>query len=333
MKTLRRILLIILCIALMLVAIGFLLPGNIHVERRMLINASRNRIFTEINTLRNWQNWSPWLTEDTSMQLFFTGPESGVGAGYNWSSKNNTIGQGSLSITSSVPLDSVKVIMDYGENGKATGTFILQKYDHNTLLTWSFDSRIGMHPVSRWIGLFSDYLIGPDLEKGLINLELYLKDINITNEYAIEESDVPARIFISVRDTASPKTITNKLTGMFKNISLFLKRRDLTPTGSPVAVFHDYTNRYFDIEACMPVASIVQVPEGVNCSVKAAQKTIMIQYFGSYKLISGAYTALQTYITDNELQVTGAGWEEYVTNPNTEPDSTMWQTNIYFPVN
>lgn len=333
MKTLRRILLIILCIALLVVAIGFLLPGNIHVERRKLISAPRNRIFTEINTLKNWQNWSPWLKEDTSMQLSFSEAESGVGAGYSWYSKNNTIGQGSLSIISSFPLDSVKVIMDYGTNGKSTGTFILQKYGLNTLLTWSFDSRIGLHPLSRWIGLFSDYLIGPDLEKGLNNLEVYLKDINTTSDYEITEHEVPAGIFITVRDTASPQTITFKLSGMFKNISSFLKRKDLTPTGSPIAVFHDYTNRYFDIEACMPVASVAQVPEGLNCTVKAAQKTIMIKYFGSYKLISGAYSAMQTYISDNELQINGPGWEEYVTNPNTEPDSTKWQTNIYYPVN
>lgn len=333
LKTLRRILFIILCIALIAISVGFLLPGKVHVERRLLISAPQRSIFKQVNVLENWVKWSPWLQADTTMQLLYSGPVSGVGSTLKWLSNNTSVGRGSLSIISSVPYDSIQLLLDYGKNGKSTTTFHLTKENQNTLVTSSLDSDLGMNPISRWFGLFSDYMVGPDLERGLFNLSQYSGNIKTVNGYEIIDSIVPAHILLTVRDTASPETIKPKLAGMYQRISKFLKSRNLSPTGSPIAVFHNYSNLQFDIEACMPVASIVAVPNGMNCIEKDAQKTIMVKYFGPYDLISGAYNAMQTYINDRELQITGPAWEEYVTNPNKEVDSTKWQTNIYYPLN
>ncbi len=333
MKILRRILLFILIIALIVISVGFLLPGHIHVERKILISASPESVFNQINTLKNWEKWSPWLQSDPSMQLVFSGPESGSGATYKWISSDKNIGKGSLAIISSEPPDSLTVIIDYGENGKSTGKFLLAKTDQGTNVIWNFDSDLGINPLSRWFGLLSDRMIGPDLERGLLNLDHHMTDIKTVTGYEILDYEAPARILITVRDTATTGTLPSKLAEMFKRISIFLKSRDLPPTGSPFAVFHSYTNRNFDIEAGIPVAAVMNVPEGLSCTEKDTQKTIMLKYYGPYKLINGAYNALQTYIDNNMLKISGPGWEEYVTNPFQESDSTKWQTNIYYPIN
>jgi len=333
MKILRRILFIILCIALLILSVGFLLPRKVHVERSLLISATPKSIFYQINTLKNWEKWSPWLRMDTTLKLIYSGPESGTGATYKWLSNNKNVGNGSLSIISSVPFDSIQLMMDFGENGKSTGKFVLQKEDQNTKVTWSLDSDLGMNPLSRWFGLLSDYMIGPDLERGLSKLDQIMADLKIVNGYAIIDYDVPACILISIRDTASPGTVTLKLSKMYSKISGFLKSKNLPPTGSPIAIFHTYADRNFDIEACIPVASMIEVPDGMKCSVRNVQKSIMVKYFGPYKSISAAYTAMQTYLTNMDIQVSGPGWEEYITNPLMEADSNKWQTNIYYPLN
>ena len=38
------------------------------------------------------------------------------------------------------------------------------------------------------------------------------------------------------------------------------------------------------------------------------------------------------YLKENNTQAAGAPWEEYVTDPKTEPDTAKWLTRIYFPV-
>jgi effector-binding domain-containing protein len=332
MKIFRRILLIILCIALVVISIGFILPRKIHVERSLLLNASQKTVFNQVNILKNWVKWSPWLQMDTNLRLIYTGPESGVGAKVKWMSSDKSVGSGNVSIVSSVLPDSVEVVFDFAEKGKSTGKYLFRKENNGTNVTSSLESDLGLNPMSRWIGLFSDHLIGPDIEQGLFNLNNLVQDTKTLYGYEIMDYLVPSGIVISARDTASPETVATKLAMMYKKISLFLKSKGLSPIGNPLAVFHYYSSRGFDIEAGLPIPSIVIVPEGLICSEKAAQRTVKIKYFGSYEMISSAYVALQTYIDNNDLQKSGPGWEEYITNPTIEADSDKRQTNIYYPI-
>jgi effector-binding domain-containing protein len=332
MKIFRRILFIILCIVLAIIAIGFFLPPKIRVERKMVISTSPRTLFSQVNTLKNWVKWSPWLQMDTTMQLIFSGPGSGVGATIHWTSNDKNVGNGSLAIISSVSPDSLEVIFDFAEKGKSTGRFIFQKENLNTNVIFSFDSDLGWNPISRWFGLFSDRLIGPDIEQGLFNLDQLVQDTKTIYGFDIAITEVPARVMISVRDTASPETITLKLSLMYNKIFLFFKNKGLSPIGNPIAIFHTYKNGNFDIEAGIPVASVTRVNGGLICSERAAQKTVMIKYTGSYQMISQAYVALQAYIQNNELQLDGPAWEEYIINPALEGDLTKRQTNIYYPI-
>jgi effector-binding domain-containing protein len=332
MKTVRRILLIILIVALTIAVTGFLLPRKVSVERKMVMNASPGSIFEQINTLKNWVKWSPWLRMDTTMELSFTGPEKGIGASYNWKSDDRNVGKGSLTILGSVPFDSILILMDYGVNGKSTGKFILEKDFHNTSVTWYVESDLGMNPISRWFGLFLDRMVGPDLEKGLSNLYKILSANKIVNDFEIVDYEIPAQILLSIRDTASSTTVPAKLASMYYKLFSFLKSRSLSPTGAPMTVFHSFTNNNFDIEACVPINSLVSVPEGFDCVGKEIQKVVMIQYIGNYKYINHAYAALQTYIADKDIQVTGPPCEIYVTNPSMQADSSMLQTDVFYPV-
>lgn len=332
MKKFRRILFIILCFSIVVIAIGFLLPRKIRVERRLLINVSQKTLFSQVNTIKNWIRWSPLLMMDNNVKINFTGPESGVGASIEWISNDKNIGNGGISITSSISPDSIEVVYDFAEKGKSTGKFVFLKENQNTNVIVSLESNLGMNPISRWVGLFSDHLIGPDLNKGLNNLEMLVQDTAGLYGYQIVDIEVPSQVVITVRDTAGPATVALKLAEMYKKLSVFLKSKGLSPIGQPVAIFHSYTNRNFDIEAGLPVRSIIMVPEGINCSEKAAQRVVMVKYFGPYKMIASAYKALQSYMLNNELEMNGPGWEEYITNPEIETDSNKFQTNIYYPI-
>ncbi len=332
MKRLRHSLVLFLCIIFAGIATGFLLPSRVHVERSMLVNASQEQTFRQVNTLKNWVKWSPWLRMDSVQQLRFSGPETGAGATCHWLGTNKKLGKGSISILASQPDDSVMLIMDFGKNGKSTGKFLFHKQDLNTKVIWCFDTDLGINPLSRWIGLFSDRMIGPDLEQGLLKLAKTVEALKTVNTYDIYTIDVPARVILSIRDTASGETISPKLALMYDTISGFLKMRGLSPAAAPIAIYHNFTGNSFDFEAGILVKSEVKTPSGINCFEIGAQKTIMVNHFGSYNLIPGAYTALQFYIESHGIQVIGPPWEEYVTDPNTEADSNKWQTNIYYPV-
>lgn len=333
MKTLRRILAIIICLALILISIGLLLPRKIHVERSLLISAAPQSIYKQVNTIKNWGKWSSWLKLDSNAQLSFSGPESGNGANMTWESKNVNVGKGSLSIINSLPFDSILFMLDYGKKGNSKGKFEFIKRDKNTLVVWNLETDLGMNPISRWVGLFSDRMLGPELMRGLQNIRKLTEGLKVYDGFEISEQTFPEQILLSIRDTVSPSTISAKVALMNKKISHFLKLKNLPPTGEPITVFHNFSSLSFDIEVCLPISKLIVVPQGMSCYEKSQQKTLMIRYTGPYNLISKPYKALQNYINDNGLNISGPTWEEYITNPALETDTTKWQTNIYFPVN
>jgi len=333
MIKLRRLLLMLLGIALAFVITGFLLPGKVRLERSLLINASPSSIFEQVNTLKNWEKWSPWSKNITLMKIKYSGPESGKGARLTWDSPDKNINSGYLSILYSVPFDSLMVLMDYGANGKTAGKFVFTKVNDSTRVTWRIESNIGLNPISRWFGLFINRMVGPDIEGGLLQLaEIVEEKKQNIDGFEITGCEIPARVLLSIRDTASPGSLMPKLALMYGKISRFIKSRNLSPAGYPLAVYHNYSTTIFDIEACIPVASVVKTTDGISCVETVPQKTIMVQFYGAYKSISKAYEAIQKSLKDRNLHLAGSFWEEYINNPHQEADSNKWQVNIYFPV-
>ncbi len=171
MKIFKRLLLGIVILVVVLVVVGFFLPDRYHVERALIMSAPADAVFTRINTLRTWPDWTAWNKSTyPDMETKFSGPESGVGSVYQWSGKSS--GVGSLRITAVEPGKRVIYDLDY-DNGKylSVGSIILTTEGTATKATWVNEGALGSNPINRWFGLMMDSMMGPGFETGLKNLK------------------------------------------------------------------------------------------------------------------------------------------------------------------
>jgi effector-binding domain-containing protein len=58
---------------------------------------------------------------------------------------------------------------------------------------------------------------------------------------------------------------------------------------------------------------------------------VFAKHLGGYNT-SKTHWAIDTYMKDFNLKPKDFIWEVYVTDPATEPDSTKWETDIYYPL-
>ncbi len=181
----KKILLGLLGIIVLLVIVSFFLPREVHVERSIVINAPQEIAFEQVNTLKNWENWSPWNELDPNMSIVYSGPESGTGAMYTWEG-NDKVGKGNLKITNSEPFNRVETDLDFMEQGVAKGYYTFEPVEGNTKVTWGFDSDMGMNPIGRYMGLMMETFLGPDFEKGLSNMKIAAESVTLQ----IEESHI-----------------------------------------------------------------------------------------------------------------------------------------------
>jgi len=164
-------------VVLLFVVISFCLPRKFHVERGIFINAPPDSIHAVISKLREWPRWTAWTKERyPDMKIDFSGPEEGVGAKQTWEGKSS--GSGSIEITKASPEEGIAYAFTFDGSPSTGGIGLFPGPDGGTLVSWYADGDLGMNPVARYFGLLMDRFMGPDFEKGLINLKMKVEAAN-----------------------------------------------------------------------------------------------------------------------------------------------------------
>jgi hypothetical protein len=104
------------------------------------------------------------------MEITYSGPPSGTGAGWAWKSKSE--GDGKMNFTASEPNRRLAYELFFPDFGTtSTGALELAADGTGTKVTWSMNGDMGSNPLFRWLALFGDKMVGPDFEAGLANLK------------------------------------------------------------------------------------------------------------------------------------------------------------------
>ena len=135
--------LIVLGVILLVLAIApLLLPGTMHAEQTMEINAPAEEVYEQVVELKNWQNWSPWGLDDPTMKVKYGSQTRGKGGSYSWVGDPSKSGTGAMSITEAVQNKKIKTSLAFEGQGNAEGTWIFKENNGKTTVTWAFDSEL-----------------------------------------------------------------------------------------------------------------------------------------------------------------------------------------------
>lgn len=171
MRIIKRIVIGIVILAALVVAVAFFLPRHVEVTRSIAIDAPTAVIYPLVGDLRRTNEWSPWLELDPDVTITFTGPTEGVGQNMRWESEDPNVGSGSQTVTRLEPNREVETALDFGEQGKATASFVLVPEGAATKVIWGLTMDLGFNPTARYFGLMFEKWIGADYEKGLAKLK------------------------------------------------------------------------------------------------------------------------------------------------------------------
>lgn len=145
--------------------------SHFDISRSVTIQADPARIHGLVDDFHEWTAWSPWEDLDPALQRSYSGPDSGVGARYEWSG-NRKAGRGSMEITSSSP-EAIGIRLAFLKPFKATNDveFTFAPAGAATEVTWGMTGeQTGVAGVfARFVPM--DKLVGKDFEKGLARLK------------------------------------------------------------------------------------------------------------------------------------------------------------------
>jgi carbon monoxide dehydrogenase subunit G len=167
-----KILVVLAVILLAFVVIVALQPADFRVARSTHILAPPTAAFGQVNDIKKWEAWSPWLKLDPNARSSYEGPSAGAGAAMAWAG-NNKVGEGRMTITESQPPELVRFRLDFFKPmaGTSTAEFTFKPEGDQTVVTWAMFGKNNFKAKAFGLFVNCDRMIGGQFEKGLASMK------------------------------------------------------------------------------------------------------------------------------------------------------------------
>ena len=343
-KIVKSLLIGLVALIVLLAAIGLFLPSAAHIERSAAIGAPPPVVFELVNSLKRFNEWSPWYEIDPAARYTYSGPEAGVGARVQWESERSELGTGAQEIVESVPSQRVRTQLEFEGDDQAVADLTLIPEGQGTKVTWAFDMHFGYNLPARYLGLWLDRVLGPYYEKGLANLkvvaEAQVTQIAEPAALQISEVQVPALdiVYVSGTSAPDPDAIAAALDTAYATLTAFLKANELRASGEPLAINEFFDESGWGFEAAIPFSGSPAARDkaaGRDGPVKIGQtyagRALRGVYVGPRSTLADAYRQLEDHMAQQHLEPNGRSWEQYASDDRNVPQDRL-ETHVYLPV-
>ena len=138
-----------------------------------------------------------------------------------------------------------------------------------------------------------------------------------------------AKIYAKIPTSA----IRQEMGKLLQELIQSIRSQNVEITGPWFTHHFQRPGEFFDFEVCMPVASEVKANGRVEPGVWPAMKVVRTIYHGGYEGLPSAWAEFMAWTESNNLTITEEIWERYLINPDSESDSSKWQTELNRPIN
>ena len=169
MTRLIEILISLAIVAVLFLIVGIALPSSRHVTESIETNRKMTIVRDTLNNPHRLKDWNPLALRDPRMEWKYIGPETGVGAGVEYTSTVRDLGKGSWTITKSDPTRIEYAIVNPMRGTDKKTVFILKptgRNNRNVEITQTYDVDYGFDLLGRYSGLYIRS-VGDDIKLGL----------------------------------------------------------------------------------------------------------------------------------------------------------------------
>lgn len=171
MGILLTILGIIAGIIVLLLLIALFIKKDFMLEKKVIINRSKQEVFDYLKLIRNQEKYSVWVMKDPNIKIVYTGTDGTVGFTSSWESNDKNVGIGEQEIKK-INGESMEVEIRFKKPFEATNyalTTVTIMGDSQTKVTQIFYGK-SKFPMNL-MNLMMDKMVGNDMQKNLENLK------------------------------------------------------------------------------------------------------------------------------------------------------------------
>ncbi len=137
---------------------------------------------------------------------------------------------------------------------------------------------------------------------------------------------------VAIRDTCTFAELGNKFGEIYTEIGTYLKKISLHPDGAPYGLYHSFSPEKVDLEAGIPVSGDIAGEGRIKPVSTYGGKAAMTTFTGHYDKLHEAWGEFAKLVDSKGYELAGPCFEVYITDPEMEPDSSKWVTELYTPI-
>ncbi len=339
MRFLKPLFFFLLAVLVVTIVLSLLMPTQQKIERSTTINAPAALIYQQLIKLDNFNKYSVWSQQDSTIKYTLTGSDGHVGASTSWTGDPGISGAGKIEIVLLERNKTIKhkIIFTEPKNGTAVSVFTLKETDSITTVTWNFD----LATPRPWNIFNLFYSLeknrGKDFEESLATLKTAIEKMNGTapaKTYDVQLMNFPATTYAMIRQQVKWSDLLSFFEEHLPIVYQEAQNANASPgTASGLIYEWDQKNQQADIAAAVPVAAGTNINSPiVQATNIPASKAVFVDYSGAYDKLPDAYNSIRQYLSDNKLKQRIPSIEQYISGPNNEKDTSKWLTKIVFLV-
>lgn len=339
MKFLKPFFFFLLAVLAVTVVLSLLMPTQQKIERSATINAPAAFIYQQLIKLENFNTYSVWSQQDSTIKYTLTGSDGTVGASTSWTGDPEISGKGKIEIVLLEENKTIKHKLSFTQpkKGTAESAFTLNETNGVTTVTWNFELATP-RPWNIFNLFYSlDKNMGKDFEESLAMLKTAIEKINGTapaKTYTVQLMNFPATSYAMIRQQVKWSDLLSFFEEHLPIVYQEVQNANASPGTATGLIYEwDQKNQQADIAAAVPVADGTKIDNPiVQATNIPASKAVFVNYSGAYDKLPDAYNSIRQYLSDNKLKEKIPSIEQYISGPTNEKDTSKWLTKIVFLV-
>lgn len=151
--------------------------------------------------------------------------------------------------------------------------------------------------------------------------------------YMVDVKEIQAQNMLSITTTVKIDDIASEMGKIYGELMMFVSERGFSIIAPPVCIWNKWSpNDDNEMECGVIVKEEAEGYDNIVAKKTYAGKAAMLVHKGAYTESHPSWEFLMNYVKENNLEMNGAPWEEYITDPTKEPDTSKWITNFYLPI-
>ena len=257
------------------VVVGIIMPGSGHVERSLVVSKDLRQVYDVVNNFRTFPDYGVLRAYDPRTKYTLSGNAYGPGSEISWSSEDEKVGDGKLTIASSQPgfdkidpsVNNAEVVWNVDNAWRGSDkhfTLDLLRQGNSgklTKVTWSYDVTYGFSLVARYSNMYIHGQPDAFIQYSLNNLQNVLAavpniDYSALDPYIVQTKQAPVLIVSTSMKRKDGLDGLNEATdAAVKQIEDAARKLGVHTTGPRVIFTTNYGDETYTFDVAEPIDS------------------------------------------------------------------------------